>query len=308
MPATIATVSQANCIKRTVSGNLDHIERILDDVFVHRPDLVCLPEAFTARGVAVGSVADVSESLSGPTIERLSERAKDQRCFIVCPIYLERSTGVCNSAVVIGRDGNVTGVYDKLHPCMSSPDDILLENGVIPGSKPGCFELDFGAVGLLICMDVHFPESWQELADNGRKLVLWPSAVPGGLLPVAFARLHQYYVATAVRTGTARIIDPMGANVAVSNGKQPYALARINLDYLLADHDSNPGLSQAIYGEYGDRVRVTLHSDERLIFVEPLDGELTTAEIQRTIGFDSFSQFLSRHKQVYARFRSDRNC
>jgi predicted amidohydrolase len=66
--------------------------------------------------------------------------------------------------------------------------------GVIPGNELPVFETDFGPVGILICFDIGWHETWRALAEKGAKMVVWQSAYDGGFLLNAYAALNVYYV------------------------------------------------------------------------------------------------------------------
>jgi hypothetical protein len=67
---------------------------------------------------------------------------------------------------MLGRAGEVLGVYDKLCPVAQQFDYATFEGGVTPGRPEDCrvFELDFGPVGVQICFDLGFEENWRALA------------------------------------------------------------------------------------------------------------------------------------------------
>jgi N-carbamoylputrescine amidase len=97
----------------------------------NRPDVICLPEAFTARGVPTRSVADVAEPVPGPTTDALAGLARAYGCYVVCPIYTRRDGRFFNSAVLIDRGGAIAGIYDKARPCLTA--DGVFEEGVMAG-------------------------------------------------------------------------------------------------------------------------------------------------------------------------------
>ncbi len=305
MKARIVTVSQGRSLCRSVQGNRDFITAVLARVWPHTPDLICLPEAFSAKGVAIRSVADVAETLPGPTSELLSALARQHQCYIICPIYTQRDGQFYNSAVLIGRDGALIGCYDKIRPYISSTDGSVFEEGVTPGSTVGIFDLDFGRIAIRICLEASFPEDWHALAAAGVKVVCWPSAFAGGTLLQAHAVLHNYYVIAATRSGQARVINPCGQIIAETLAGESYALADINLDFVVARQDFQLSLPTQIRAQYGDRVAVHSYPAEGLFLIEPTDSSVTTAQLQAEFGFESAAQFISRHQEAYARWAQE---
>jgi len=106
-----------------------------------------------------------------------------------------------------------------MHPVTTSSDYTVFEGGTAPGGRLSdgaalTFDLDFGRIGIQICFDAGFPETWQALADQGARIVFWPSAYNGGFPLRVYAYLHHYYVVSSVRTDKSRIIDPCGTILA----------------------------------------------------------------------------------------------
>jgi len=264
------------------------------------PDLVCLPEAFTARGVPTRSVADVAETVPGPTTDCFAALARRHRCYILCPIYTKREGVFRNSAVVIDRQGSIAGIYDKRRPCASSRDFTVFEEGIAPGEEPGIFDLDFGRVGIRICMDIHFSEDWILLSEMGAKAVFWPSAYDGRTMLQSQAILHYQYLISSVRTGRSRVVNPCGRVIAESTPSRAYTTAEINLDYVVAREEFNAGVPDAIARKYGAEVTVRHYPEDGLFLVEP-EGALTAKELRAEFNFQSAADFVEQHRQAYRR-------
>ncbi len=73
-------------------------------------DLIVLPE--TCRGQNDQS----PEGLDGPTVSTLAGLAARHRTYVVCPIDRKDGSRRLNSAVLVDRRGQITGVYDKIYP------------------------------------------------------------------------------------------------------------------------------------------------------------------------------------------------
>ena len=134
------------------------------------------PEMFTTGyelSIVGPRITELAEPVNGPTITALREAAKQAGVYVVAPIalYHDDLPGVpFNSAVLIDREGNVAGVYDKQHLW-------ALERFYF---RSGCdcpvFDTDFGRIGVMICYDMGFPEVARMLALQGADLILCPSA------------------------------------------------------------------------------------------------------------------------------------
>jgi predicted amidohydrolase len=79
---------------------------------------------------------------------------------------------IFNTALLYDREGELVGMYDKVHPY--SPENNEL--GVTPGIKVPVFQTDFGRVGFAICYDIWFPDVCELLALKGAEIILFPNA------------------------------------------------------------------------------------------------------------------------------------
>lgn len=300
--ARFATVCSANRFFRTVEENRAQTLGLLDLALRHNPDLVCLPEAFTTTGTPDGT--NGAETVPGPTIDAVAALARKHRCYVVCPIFTrqegDRPGTARNSAVVIGRSGEIVGVYDKRRPVTSSHDYTSLEDGIVPGTGDGVFDLDFGRIGIRICFDVGFPEDWSLLAASGVRLVLWPSAYDGGFALTAYAQLHRFWVVTSVRTTRSRIIDPCGVTLAETDPQLGIAVRDVNLDFAVCHYDFNWSVPERILSDYAGRVDVRSHWDSACFLVEPTDPSVTTASLMAQYGFETADRYFERHREAYA--------
>jgi beta-ureidopropionase len=296
--ARIATVCKGNRGLPTVESSREYSLSLLDLALRQRPDLVCLPETCTNPSVAT-PLERVAEKFDGPTITAVSKRAKEHRCYVICPLATVQEGRFYNSAVLVDRRGEVAGVYNKLQPVTSSHDYRVFESGMTPGASLPIFELDFGRMGIQICFDVGFQESWQKFAEAGVRLVVWCSAYNGGFPLRAYAALHNYYVVSAVHTSSSRVIDPCGDVLAGTDGITSVACQDINLDYVVCHYDFNYAIPDRILGAYGERVKVRPHVDEGMFLVEPVDTAVTTAQLQREFGFESRAEYFRRHREAY---------
>ncbi|MBO3803165.1 MAG: carbon-nitrogen hydrolase family protein [Candidatus Brockarchaeota archaeon] len=298
MKARIATVCQAGSFYRSVEENRKHVMKLLDLALRQEPDLVCLPETFTTVSVD-GKPEDLAEAVPGPTTEAVSKRAKANDCYVICPINTRRGSKIWNSAIVIDRSGEVLGIYDKVHPVTTSSDYTVFEDGVMPGIDVPVFDLDFGRIGIQICYDIGFPESWEELSKKGARMVFWCSAYNGGFPLQVYAYLHHYYVVSSVRTDKSKIIDPCGTVLAETDQHVNVACRDVNLDFVVSHYDFNYSIPDKIMEAYPGRVEVRSHLDEGHFLVEPIDDSLTTALLQKEFGFESTFQYHQRHRDAY---------
>ena len=85
-------------------------------------------------------------------------------------------SGITNSLFVIDADGEIAGRYRKIHLFPPIDEDRHLQ----PGSQPVVCHTRAGALGLMICFDLRFPELCRTLWLKGAQIVLvcaqWPAS------------------------------------------------------------------------------------------------------------------------------------
>ncbi|MEM1990063.1 MAG: carbon-nitrogen hydrolase family protein [Candidatus Bathyarchaeia archaeon] len=297
--ARVATICQANKFYSTVEGNLKYVMSLLDVALKSQPDLVCLPEAFASASVNK-PLDEIAESLHGLTVESISKKAREYGSYIICPLYTKRDGKIWNSAVIIDRSGDICGIYDKMHPVTSSSDYTVFEHGAMPGRDAPVFDLDFGRIGIQICFDIGFPETWEALAKKNAKMVVWCSAYNGGFALQVYAYLHHYYVVSSVRTDKSRIIDPLGNILDETDALKNIAMRDINLDYIVSHYDFNYSIPDKAMALYPNRVEIRSKRDDALFLLEPIDPTLSTEQLKKELGFESVQEYYQRHRVAYS--------
>ncbi len=151
-----------------------------------RADLVAFTEIYPQ--LALADPFHHAEPSEAGSLLRVRELARKHRLFIVWPrLEYDPVRNLRNTSVLVGRDGELVGRYDKMFPTIPE-----LEKGVIPGTVAPAFETDVGLVGLMICFDLNFPEVRVALKQSKPDLVLFSSMYRGGLqaqrLPTSCAR------------------------------------------------------------------------------------------------------------------------
>jgi len=301
--ARIATICQSGCFHPTIAENNVEVMARLDLALKQNPDLVCLPESFSAAGVQKETVAELVESIPGPTTDQVAKRARKHGCYILCPVFNQREGHFWNSVVILDRTGYILGIYDKLHPVTSTSNYTQFEQGITPGEYIPVFDLDFGRVGMQICFDALFPDSWAELSRKGARMVFWSSAYNGGFPLQVYAWLHHYYVVSSVSTEKSRIIDPCGTILSETDYQNNVISRDINLDYAVCHYDFNYSIPDRILATYPGQVEIRTHWDAGHFLVEPLDRNLTISRMQNELGFIDIQEYAMRHENAYRELR-----
>jgi N-carbamoylputrescine amidase len=155
-----------------------------------------------------------TESIPGPTTERMCELARETGMVLVVPMYEVEQEGVFyNTAAVIDADGTYLGKYRKHH--IPQVKGFWEKFYFRPGNLGyPVFDTAVGPIGVYICYDRHFPEGWRALGLGGARIVFNPSATSRGLSGYLW-RLEQpasavangYFVGAINRVGVEELGD-----------------------------------------------------------------------------------------------------
>ena len=102
----------------------EHVSQLLRAV---RPDLLVLPEEVISIGIPAAHGRG-AEPISGPTVAAMIEMAGAFKANICIPIIEDDGGAWYNTAVYVGRDGQIAGCYRKQVPTPGEIDD-----GIRPG-------------------------------------------------------------------------------------------------------------------------------------------------------------------------------
>jgi predicted amidohydrolase len=140
-------------------------------------DLVCLPETILTWGADwVPELARAAAMpvlpVPGPWLEPFRAVAREYRmgiCFSVLECAGSADELVYNTALLLGRDGELIGAYRKVHLAIAE-----IWRGVTAGTEFPVYEFDGVRVGMMVCMDTTAPEALRALAVQGAEVVLMP--------------------------------------------------------------------------------------------------------------------------------------
>jgi len=267
----------------------------LDRAASFRPDIACLPEAFSRAA---------PETVPGPTTERLAKWAREHNCYVICPILTRDEDRTYNSAVLIDRKGRIAGQYHKIRPTENE-----LRKGTCPGANdPPVFKTDFGTIGIQICFDVNWHQQWQHLKEKGAKAVFFASAYPAARQIRTLAWLNQYFVVASTRTRVSSIYDVTGEVLASTGKYQQWVGAVLPPGKTVFEIDFHVGKMRKIQRKYGSRVEVTWYHDDDLVTLASLDPELTVEDLIREYELTPHGDYIRRaqRQQDESRPRDDR--
>jgi len=212
--------------ERNVEASLNRIGEAADA----GAGLIVLPElcnsgyVFKSREEAFALAEPIPE---GQTVRSWTEIAAERRVHIVAGISERAGDKLYNSAVLIGPNGHV-GTFRKVH--LWNEENLYFEPGDLGFPV---FETPIGRIGMAICYDGWFPESYRLCALQGADIVCVPTnwvPIPGqdpkreamaNILCMAAAHSNSLFIAAADRVGKERGQPFIGQSLIVSHTGWP---------------------------------------------------------------------------------------
>jgi predicted amidohydrolase len=264
-------------------------------------DLAVLPEV-AVTGEAGEDATSHSFPWEGPVKNTFSRKAREHQCYIVVPMYLledREKQLVSNVGVLLNRQGEVMGIYRKLHPAVSDSTGSM-EGGITPGKEAPVFDCDFGKLGIQICFDIYFDYGWRELARKGAELVVWPSQTPQTAQPAFRALRHRYYVVSSTWRNNASVFEPTGRITSQVKPPGQILVQELDLSYAILPWSSKLQKGEVLRRKYRDKVGFRYYEDEDCGIFWSNDPRVTIRQMIQSIGLVEMEDQM---KQVRGLFR-----
>ena len=166
-----------NDVRANVDKGVVWLEKAVKE---YDADLVAFPETVTTgyeTDLSAEELWDIVDEAPGHITRDIQAAAKSLGVHVVWATYRrgpERGV-VYNSAILIGPDGEIIGIYDKTHP---APWERRDGGGwAAVGTRADVFETALGNIGMIICYDGDFPELSRLLAVKGAEVIVRASAL-----------------------------------------------------------------------------------------------------------------------------------
>ena len=166
-----------NDVQANVDKGVAWLEKAVSE---YGAELVVFPETVTTSfvtGLDVEGLWDLVDEAPGRITRDIQEAAKSLGVHVVWPSYRRgpKRGVIYNSAILIGPDGEIIGIYNKTHPFPLERRDC--GGWVTVGNRADVFETALGSIGMIICYDGDFPELSRLLAVKGAEVIVRPSAL-----------------------------------------------------------------------------------------------------------------------------------
>lgn len=215
-----------------IKKNTEKSLMLINEACDNGAKLIVLPE--TCNSGYVFETREEAFSLSqevpaGETTKSWIEVAKERNVYIVAGICERDGSDLYNTAVLVGPEGYI-GKYRKLH--LWEDEFLWFEPGNM--GLP-VFHTPIGRIGIIICYDMWFPETFRILAAQGADIVCVPTnwvlheSLPndmknfGPTLGMAAAHSNGIFVAAADRVGVERNVSFPGKSVIIRTAGLPIA-------------------------------------------------------------------------------------
>jgi predicted amidohydrolase len=195
-------------------------------------DLIVFPELITTGYECGVSFTDYAQRVPGPAVNLVGQRASEYGVHIAFGLVTKEKVEsiLHNTLVVVGPDGDLVGQYHKVH--LRGEERMTFR----PGFRYVVFELEFGAVGLMLGWDLAFPEVARSLALEGAELLVvaanWEK--PHGDEWRTYLRARAYentlFVTAANRVGDEPSYSFVGDSAIIGPRGQVYASLADEMD------------------------------------------------------------------------------
>jgi predicted amidohydrolase len=262
-------------------------------------DLAVLPET-AVTGELRDGIASGPVPFEGAVKEMFVRKAREHHCYIVVPLYLLEEKVVSNVAILVGRQGEIVGMYRKLHLAVPTGSDSM-EGGTTPGKETQVFQCDFGKLGIQICFDMSYDYGWNELARQGADLVVWPTQSPQTSQPAFRAKQGRYYIVSSTWRHNASVFEPTGKITAQIREPQQTLVQELDLSYALLPWSRNLAHGAALRKIYGERVGFRYYEEEDLGIFWSNDPQVPIGRMIQSIGVTELELELPRIRKLYGK-------
>jgi N-carbamoylputrescine amidase len=187
-PFTVGLIQEA--VTDDVTKNVTRAVARVREAADRGAQIVCLQELFNAPYFCKAQKPerfDLAEPIPGATVSTLQKLASELEVVIIAPVFERQAAGVYrNSAAVIDADGELLGVYRKMHipddplfyeKYYFTPGDAGFTNDGKPASGFRVWKTRFATIGVLICWDQWYPEAARITSLLGAEIIFYPTAI-----------------------------------------------------------------------------------------------------------------------------------
>jgi len=293
---------------RSVEKRMKDVLGRMESVYAFEPDIICLPEMVNVSWVTIPKVLEEiaeDEVIHGPITSMIAKVAREQQCYVVCPIITKKDGRFYNSSILLNRQGKTAGIFHKIHTLISeiTPDDHFKGKGITPGSdQPEVYRTDFGTIGMQICADAEWTDGWRSLKKDGAEIVCFSSQDPHAAHLSNRAWVNNYYILSATG-GDARIVDITGDTIASDGQFARWVCAPVNLEKEFIYLWPHVNKFRRIQRQYKRKVRFRIYHPENWAVIESNDASVKVADILKEFDIPTFREQIAEAEMIQNKMR-----
>ncbi len=280
-----------------VDGMIEFWKNQLKQVLPDQPDLILLPEACDRpRGLDIKTQFEYFKVRKDQMKDFFRKVSKENHCYIAYGTKRQVEDGSWrNSLIIIGRDGQIAGIYEKNFPTIGE-----MEAGIKAGRSAKVIELDFGTVGAAICFDLNFEELLREYQKLQPDIILFSSMYHGGLVQSYWAYTSRAFFVSALgfREAPSQIRNPFGDVVATTTNYFDFVVTTVNLDRKLVHLDYNWAKLRALKEKYGEKVNIYDPGEVGAVMITSEDEMVSAADMVKEFDIELLDDYFNRSRAV----------
>ena len=242
MKLALVQMSMEKEMKKNLNKSLQYCDEAKDCNLVFFPEIQLTPFFPQYHDLCVD---DYCINIEDEALKQLSQKAKEHHYYLSPNVYLELEGLRYDASLWVTSDGKIDDISKMVHIAQNVN---FYEQDYYAPSDDGfkVFEMPFGKVGIVICFDLHIPESIRSCALKGADLVIVPTANTKAEPMEMFewemrvqAMHNQVFVAMCNRVGTegemqfageSIVIHPSGDVIAKADDKEQLFVCDIDLE------------------------------------------------------------------------------
>ena len=167
-------------VSEDIAENMKKTVEKIEEAAKKGAQIICLQELYRTRYFPQKEnqkVSELAETIPGESTNVFSNLAKKHKIVIIAPLFEKHANGkFYNSAVTIDANGEIIGVYRKVH---IPNDPFFYEKAYFEPSNADyqVYKTQHACIGVLICYDQWFPEPARINALKGADIIFYPTAI-----------------------------------------------------------------------------------------------------------------------------------